>query len=183
MATEDPTRNSAEDPASEDRRTERAVLAFVLDQHPTLLTEDELTFALDPKDLAEKDAIARAIRELAGAGLLRLSGYSLTPTRPALYFAALEIRARQRNRLRRLGHRPGFGRFPFVQRQRIDGRIPVASMLRYRSTLREESSSTPWTAGTRSISSMSGWDGADARNFARTSAVCGRSTRMSHCWP
>lgn len=90
MATEDPTRNSAEDPASEDRRTERAVLAFVLDQHPTLLTEDELTFALDPKDLAEKDAIARAIRDLTGAGLLRLSGDSLTPTRPALYFAALE---------------------------------------------------------------------------------------------
>jgi hypothetical protein len=90
MATEDPTRNSAEDPASEDRRTERAVLAFVLDQHPTQLTEDELLFALDPKDLAEKDSIARAIRELTGAGLLRLSDASLTPTRAALYFSTLE---------------------------------------------------------------------------------------------
>jgi hypothetical protein len=90
MATEDPTRNSAEDPASEDRRTERAVLAFVLDQHPTLLSEDELLFALDPKDLAEKDAIGRAVRDLTAAGLLRLSGSSLTPTRAALYFAALE---------------------------------------------------------------------------------------------
>lgn len=90
MATEDPTRNSAEDSASEDRRTERAVMAFLLDQHPTLLGEDELLFALDPKDLAEKDAIARAIRDLTGAGLLRLSAGSLTPTRPALYFAALE---------------------------------------------------------------------------------------------
>jgi hypothetical protein len=90
MATEDPTRNSVEDPASEGRRTERAVLAFVLDQHPTLLSEDELLFALDPKDLAEKDAIARAIRDLIGAGLLRLSGGSLTPTRAALYFTALE---------------------------------------------------------------------------------------------
>lgn len=90
MATEDPTRNSAEDPASEDRRTERAVLAFLLDQHPTLLSEDELLFALNPKDLAEKDAIARAIRELTGAGLLRASGGSLTPTRAALYFSTLE---------------------------------------------------------------------------------------------
>jgi hypothetical protein len=90
MATEDPTRNSAEDSASEDRRTEHAVLAFLLDQHPTLLTEEELTFALDPKDLAEKDAIARAIRELTGAGLLRLSGGLLTPTRAALYFSTLE---------------------------------------------------------------------------------------------
>jgi hypothetical protein len=62
----------------------------VIDQHPSLLTRDELIGALDPKDLAEKDAIARAIRELAGAGLLRDSGGSLTPTRAALYFAALE---------------------------------------------------------------------------------------------
>ncbi|HUB99765.1 MAG TPA: hypothetical protein VMS11_08075 [Solirubrobacterales bacterium] len=90
MASQDPTRSSANDVASEDRRTERAVLAFLLDQHPTLLSEDELLFALDPKDLAEKDAIARAIRALTGAGLLRLSGSSLTPTRASLYFSNLE---------------------------------------------------------------------------------------------
>jgi hypothetical protein len=90
MATEDPTRSRADDPASEDRRTERAVLALLIDQHPTLSTRDEMTAALDPKDLAEKDAIARAIRELTGVGLLRDSGGSLTPTRAALYLAALE---------------------------------------------------------------------------------------------
>lgn len=90
MATEDPTRNRAEDPASEDRRTQRAVLAFLLDQHPTLLSAEELTTALDPKDLAEKDAVARAVRDLTAAGLLRDSGGSLTPTRAALHFAALE---------------------------------------------------------------------------------------------
>ncbi|HSS03713.1 MAG TPA: hypothetical protein VLK89_00815 [Solirubrobacterales bacterium] len=90
MATEDPTRNCAEDPASEDRRTQRAVLAFLLDQHPTLLSAEELTTALDPKDLAEKDAVTRAVRDLTAAGLLRDSGGSLTPTRAALYFAALE---------------------------------------------------------------------------------------------
>ena len=90
MATQDPTCTSANDVASEDRRTQRAVLAFLLDQHPALLSVDELVTAIDPKDLAEKDAIARAVRELSGAGLLRDSGGSLTPTRAALYFAALE---------------------------------------------------------------------------------------------
>lgn len=90
MATQDPKCSRADDPDSEDRRTQRAVLAVLLDQHPILLTEDELCVAFDPKDLAEKDAIARAIRDLTATGLLRSLGGSLTPTRAALYFAALE---------------------------------------------------------------------------------------------
>lgn len=90
MATEDPTRSSAEDPASEDLRTERAVLTFLLDQDPTRPTVDELPFALDAKDFAEKDAISRAVRELTAVGLLTAEGDLIGPSRAALRFESLE---------------------------------------------------------------------------------------------
>jgi len=90
MASQDPTRSSAEDPASEDRRTERAVLAFLLDQHPTRPKVDELPFALDAKDFAEKDAISRAVRELLSAGLVTAAGDLVGPSRGALHFEFLE---------------------------------------------------------------------------------------------
>jgi len=90
MATKDPTRSCAKDPASEDLRTERAVLAFLLDQHPTRVTVDELPFALDAKDFAEKDAIARAVRELTAVGLLRPVGELIEPSRAAVPFERLE---------------------------------------------------------------------------------------------
>jgi hypothetical protein len=90
MATQDPTRSSAEDHASEDLRTERAVLAFLLDQHPTRLAADEGSFALDAKDFAEKDAIARAVRELTAAGLVRADNELISPTRAAIHFERLE---------------------------------------------------------------------------------------------
>ncbi len=91
MATEDPTHSCAETTASADRRMEGVVLATVLEEHPTRLTVYELAFALDAKDYAEKDAIARAVRELTGAGLLRIDGELVGPTRAALYFDALEV--------------------------------------------------------------------------------------------
>jgi hypothetical protein len=69
---------------------ERAVLAFLLDQHPTRVTTSELSFALDAKDYAEKDTVTRAVRELAGAGLLNAGGEFVEPTRAALYFEQLE---------------------------------------------------------------------------------------------
>jgi hypothetical protein len=90
MANQDPTRSRAEDPASEDQRTERAVLAFLLDQHATRVTVDELPFALDAKDFAEKDAVARAVRELTAVGLLRPEGELIGPTRAAVHFERLE---------------------------------------------------------------------------------------------
>lgn len=90
MAREDPTWSWAEDPASEDRRTERAVLAFLLDQHPIRLRADELPFALDAKDFAEKDAVRRATRELLGVGLLVQDGELIGPSRAALHFDYLE---------------------------------------------------------------------------------------------
>lgn len=90
MATEDPTRRGAEDPASEDGRTERAVLALLLDEHPTRLTFAELMLALDDCDgFAKEDAVDRAVRELTAVGLLRREGAFLAPTRPALYFDGL----------------------------------------------------------------------------------------------
>lgn len=46
------------------------MLAFLLDQHPTRVTADELPSAFDARDFAEKDAIARALRELTAVGLL-----------------------------------------------------------------------------------------------------------------
>lgn len=90
MATEDPTRSAPDGPASEDRRTERAVLAFLLSEHPTRLTADELASALDPTDFAEKDAIRRAVHELTSAGLLRTDGELIGPTRAAIHFDRLE---------------------------------------------------------------------------------------------
>jgi hypothetical protein len=66
------------------------VLAFLLDQHPTRVKVDELPFALDAKDFAEKDAIARAIRELSSAGLLVAGGDLIGPSRAALRFESLE---------------------------------------------------------------------------------------------
>lgn len=90
MANQDPTRSRAKDPATDDLRTERVVLAYLLDQHPTRLTVDELSFALDAKDFAEKDAIARAVRELSAVGLLRAEGDLIGPTRAAVHFERLE---------------------------------------------------------------------------------------------
>jgi hypothetical protein len=90
MATEDPTRRGAEAPASEDRRTERAVLALLLDEYPTRLTFAELALALDRCDgFATEDAIDRAARELIAAELVRREGAFLAPTRPALCFDRL----------------------------------------------------------------------------------------------
>ena len=65
------------------------MLAFLLDQHPARLTVDELPFALDAKDFAEKDAIAR-VRELTAVGLLRPEGELIEPSRAALHFERLE---------------------------------------------------------------------------------------------
>jgi hypothetical protein len=90
MATEDPTCSCAETTASADRRMEGVVLGVLLDEHPTRLTVYELAFTLDAKDFAEKDAIARAVQELAGAGLLHRDGELVGPTRAALRFNALE---------------------------------------------------------------------------------------------
>lgn len=96
MADPNPTDREARDPvspAAEDAFVERAVLAFLLNQHPDSLTlpEVSLTLNVDPGDFASEDAVERAVRELVGGGLLHCLGGFVLPTRPALYFARLEL--------------------------------------------------------------------------------------------
>jgi hypothetical protein len=54
---------------------------------------DELILVLhaDPERGDPEDAAARAVRELVGAGLMHHEGRFLSPSRAALYFAALEL--------------------------------------------------------------------------------------------
>ncbi len=78
-------------PSAEDAKAEGVVLAFLLEEHPSLLTIPELSRALnaDP-GFDTDDAVERAVRELVGAGLLYCEGAFIVPTRAALYFARLE---------------------------------------------------------------------------------------------
>jgi hypothetical protein len=71
--------------AGEDTQAQRAVLAFVLDQHPATLTICEIA-----REFSEADETERAIRDLVGAGLLRCEGASVLPTRAALHADRLE---------------------------------------------------------------------------------------------
>jgi hypothetical protein len=79
------------DPSSlaiEDAKTEDAVLAFVLAEHPSQLTIPELTRELSGGaiDFANNDAVECAVRDLAGSGLLHYHGDFVVPTRAALRF-------------------------------------------------------------------------------------------------
>jgi hypothetical protein len=79
-------------PAEEDAKTERTVLMRVLALHPTHLTMPELAAEVleDPDDFAEGDALARAVRDLGAAGLVRINGVVVMPTRAALHFYRLK---------------------------------------------------------------------------------------------
>lgn len=79
-------------PAVQDAKTERAVIAFLINEHPNQLTVAEVSWALSngSVEFEAEDAIERAVRELVGAGLLRCSDGFVLPTRAALYFARLE---------------------------------------------------------------------------------------------
>ncbi len=78
-------------PAAEDAVTESAVLQQVLEIHPTQVTVSELVreIAGEPLAFAERDAVERAIRDLAGAGLLHRHDAFIAPTRAALRFNEL----------------------------------------------------------------------------------------------
>ena len=77
--------------AGEYAAIQSAVLALLLDQHPTQLTLAELAreVAEDPGNFAQRDKIARAVRDLVGAGLLHRHGDFAIPTRAALCFDRL----------------------------------------------------------------------------------------------
>lgn len=78
-------------PGAQDAQAEHAVLAFLLDEHPSQLTIPELSRVLNavPDGFSAHDAVERAVRELDGAGLLHCHGGFAVPTRAALYFARL----------------------------------------------------------------------------------------------
>jgi hypothetical protein len=78
----------------EDDREQWALLRQVLELHPATLTQDELVRELNggrPREFCEVDRVERAIRELAGTGLLHSPGEDeiVRPTRSALRFFEL----------------------------------------------------------------------------------------------
>lgn len=75
----------------QDAVIESAVLQQVLALHPTVMTIAELAREMGESETpaAGRDAIERAVRDLAGAGLLHSSDSFVLPTRAALRFDEL----------------------------------------------------------------------------------------------
>lgn len=79
-------------PAEKDARTEATALRWLLALHPIQVTFEELLRDVcdAPDDFAERDDLERAVRELAGSGLVHRNGAFVIPTRAALRFDELE---------------------------------------------------------------------------------------------
>jgi hypothetical protein len=77
--------------AAGDELVESAVLRQLLVLHPAQVTIEELItdVAADADEFAERDAIERAVRELARAGLVHRNGEFAIPSRAALRFSEL----------------------------------------------------------------------------------------------
>lgn len=78
----------------EDDRQEAAVLRLVLELDPATLTMDELVREMTgggSREFSEFDAVQRAVRDLAGSGLLHRPGEDemVRPTRPAQRYTEL----------------------------------------------------------------------------------------------
>lgn len=78
-------------PAAEDAAVESAILEQLLALHPTQITFEELLreVAAEPEDFTERDAVERAVRDLAAAGLLHRTNDFVLPSRAALRFDEL----------------------------------------------------------------------------------------------
>jgi predicted transcriptional regulator len=75
---------------AEDENTQAAVLRQLLELHPGHLTVEELVREVGGGDsFADRDAVVRAVRDLAGAGLLHRSEAFVEPTRAAVRFSDL----------------------------------------------------------------------------------------------
>jgi predicted transcriptional regulator len=75
---------------AEDESVESAVLRQLLDLHPTQLTMDELSREFGgSRGFGERDAVERAVRDLAAVGLLHRGEEFVAPTRAALRFSEL----------------------------------------------------------------------------------------------
>lgn len=75
----------------EDDAVESAVLHQLLDLHPARLTLEELKrqMGADRESFADRDALERAVRDLAAAGLLYRKTEFVEPTRAAVRFNEL----------------------------------------------------------------------------------------------
>ena len=95
MADPNPPACGERGPAAEDTKAERTVLAFLLEEHPSHLTIRELALALNVAhdSFTADDTVARAVRQLVGAGLLHCQGTFVVPTRAALYVERLALLA------------------------------------------------------------------------------------------
>lgn len=82
---------ASQSPEDADAATQAAVLVLVLTEHPAQLTRAEIEREIAPSgDFAERDAVERAIRDLAGVGLLHRQGEFVLPSRATLHFDALD---------------------------------------------------------------------------------------------
>jgi hypothetical protein len=89
----DHPKGAGEDPArttyDEDDREEVAILQLILEHHPAALTLDELVKEMTgggSRAFSDFDATQRAVRDLAGSGLLHRPGEDemVRPTRAAI---------------------------------------------------------------------------------------------------
>lgn len=78
-------------PAEEDAAVEAAVLRQLLALHPIQVSFDDLLreIAAEPEDFDQRDAVERAVRDLAAAGLLHSRDGFVIPSRAALRFGEL----------------------------------------------------------------------------------------------
>lgn len=94
----------------EDAAAQRAVLSLVIDEHPTLLTPEDLAMEIEGED-----AVGRAVRDLTAIGLLRREGGSVARDRAQASLVKIVrsawSRARSRPRTRR-----GFSPHSFLSR-------------------------------------------------------------------
>jgi len=75
----------AASPAGEDLKDERAIFVHVVETFPeTLRLSDLIRELSDPDDFSRRDAIERAVRELAKGGLVYRCEGVVLPTRTAL---------------------------------------------------------------------------------------------------
>jgi hypothetical protein len=73
--------------APDDGFFEEAVLRHILDWQPTILRLEDLIREVspDPREFAHRDAVARAVRDLAKVGLLHQQGECVLPTPATVY--------------------------------------------------------------------------------------------------
>lgn len=79
--------------ANADDEYEHAVLRHVLDWQPTILRLEDLIreVAPDPREFAHRDAVTRAVRDLAKVGLLHQQGECVLPTPATVYVRGWEL--------------------------------------------------------------------------------------------